>query len=715
MKPTIYWRAAGKAVDLIHFWSKSQVKVSGIENIGNGPVLFVSNHFTRFETGLIPWIVYKKTNRITRTLADDYLFQSPIKGFLESVNVFSNQNPCYKTEMTRDLATNNYDWVIYPEGGMIKNKKVVDENGDLWLPTPWREGPPRTGCATYALMAESLRQLANSDDLKKSTYAKFKLDLQGPSSMVCNEPIQIIPITFSYYPLRPAKNFLHNTVHRFVKQVPIEVEDELLVEGNFLFGKSTIDIHFGNPIKIEKIVKDYWNREDINFYDFDASMSNLIVQYKDSLTAQAMRTVYKNSLLNIDHLLTSILYYHSGDNIKMDELFLKSFDLSRRIKKLRNIRIEEKDLVTIYDAVVGKVNNTIQDYFTLASNSNFIDINKITGTISINRSALKRTINFNTQRMFCPCSILLNEVKAMTRVKKMAKEVAIQTTEEVRKITSDELYFYDVEEYTKEYESYIDQHSKSTEIGMPELVDGSQRELGVVACHGYLAAPAEMNQVAKYLSSNGIPVYKARLAGHGTNPVNLDKIKKEEWIESLRRAIRIMSLRCKKVVVVGFSTGGLVATNLINDMPGVTAFCGINVPIGLKDKNLRYVKPLMALNRILEHVGIRNKAMRAVTNASENLEVNYETHYLNGANELLDLIQSSKSEIKNIYKPVLLIQSHKDPTVNPNSARQIYRDLDSKKKDIKFVNGDTHICVTDPCNEVHRLILEFCNEVLAYD
>jgi esterase/lipase len=81
--------------------------------------------------------------------------------------------------------------------------------------------------------------------------------------------------------------------------------------------------------------------------------------------------------------------------------------------------------------------------------------------------------------------------------------------------------------------------------------------MGVVLCHGYLSLPAQMNNLAVHLHKLGMNVYVVRLKGHGTVPSDISKVTMEDWRRSFDRAYAVMSAYCRKVVVGGFSLGGI--------------------------------------------------------------------------------------------------------------------------------------------------------------
>ena len=90
----------------------SKFLVEGLENLPNKPVMFVANHFTRFETFLIPYLIYQHTGRQVRCLADSSLHHGMFGRFLERAGAISTDNTHRDRIILKDLITAEYDWMI---------------------------------------------------------------------------------------------------------------------------------------------------------------------------------------------------------------------------------------------------------------------------------------------------------------------------------------------------------------------------------------------------------------------------------------------------------------------------------------------------------------------------------------------------------------------------------------------------------------------------
>lgn len=87
-------------------------------------------------------------------------------------------------------------------------------------------------------------------------------------------------------------------------------------------------------------------------------------------------------------------------------------------------------------------------------------------------------------------------------------------------------------------------------------------DFAVLLIHGLSGTPSEMGFLADYFKSKKIPVSCLTLPGHGTKPEDLHHITYADWLEAGTTAVDDLRMKHKKVVVIGFSLGSLVALHL---------------------------------------------------------------------------------------------------------------------------------------------------------
>ena len=126
MNPIAY-RTTGLFIKTIATLSKARFKVHGVENIPAGSIIFVINHFTRIETLLLPYHISRLTQIPAWSLASDSLFKGTMSRLLDSVGAISTKNPDRDRLIVKTLLTGEASWIIFPEGRMVKSKKIFDK------------------------------------------------------------------------------------------------------------------------------------------------------------------------------------------------------------------------------------------------------------------------------------------------------------------------------------------------------------------------------------------------------------------------------------------------------------------------------------------------------------------------------------------------------------------------------------------------------------
>jgi esterase/lipase len=268
-------------------------------------------------------------------------------------------------------------------------------------------------------------------------------------------------------------------------------------------------------------------------------------------------------------------------------------------------------------------------------------------------------------------------------------------------------------EFEEDYKTYyIEGESKKKDIGMPFLIKGSSREMGVVLFHGYMAAPLEVKELANYLGRRGFWVYVPRIKGHGTSPEDLATRKYTNWMESADEGYAVISNLCRRVVAGGFSNGAGLALDLtarIEDVEGVFAVCP---PLRLKDFSSKFVPALDFWNKFMDKVHIDSGQKEFVENNPENPHINYLRNPISGLRELERLMDSIESKLSAIQTPTLVIQSYGDPVVDQRGSRKVFELLGSEDKSYILFNFDRHgILLGDGAHRVHKAIADFIDHL----
>lgn len=231
-------------------FSRARITIQGQSNIPEGSVVYCANHFTRIETVFLPHHIHTITGKPIWSLAAKELFDVPVlEGFIRRLGAVSTDAPDRDDLLLKTLLSGEAQWVIFPEGMMVKNKKLV-KDGRFVLTDDKGELRPHTGAAVVALRCAFFRERLRR--LKASGAPEFhrlaaELNLSNVDEIL-EQPTHIVPVNITYYPANPRENILAAIAGLLVREPSKRVMDELMTEGAMLFTGVDITIRFGPPI-----------------------------------------------------------------------------------------------------------------------------------------------------------------------------------------------------------------------------------------------------------------------------------------------------------------------------------------------------------------------------------------------------------------------------------------------------------------------------------
>ena len=223
---------------------------------------------------------------------------------------------------------------------------------------------------------------------------------------------------------------------------------------------------------------------------------------------------------------------------------------------------------------------------------------------------------------------------------------------------------------------------------------------GVLFIHGFTGAPFEVQPLVKFVRSQTDWVLEVpTLPGHGIT-LNLANVSAETWMMEAELAMRKLQRKVDRVIVVGFSMGGLIAMYL-----------ALRYPIDkliLLSAAAKYISPRI----LLDDVGIMLKesiSKKYPRNTFYHI-YNYKlTHTpLRATFEFLRIVKMVEPYYGLINTPVCIVQGERDGIVPFSAAKHLFNSLGAtEKKLIKSEFGKHHICYSDDCNEWFTEVLEF--------
>jgi esterase/lipase/1-acyl-sn-glycerol-3-phosphate acyltransferase len=667
------------------------------------PIMFVANHFTRSETFFLPYLLYKYADRKVKCLADDKIFVGNFGRFLNSIGAISVKDPNRDTIIVNDLVNNYSDWIIYPEGSMIKSKEIRNDGAFINY-TPYRIGPVRTGSAVLALKSQLIRSdiiESHHKQINNTNLNHLCKDRYNPYLERYNT--YVVPVNITYYPIRPGVNKIQKLATRLLKDLPSQILEELEIEGNILLN-SEINISFGDAIDVGQYIKN--TRDLIQQIPIikGETKNNFVIRYlRNKLTYDFMQKIYFDIQINFDHIFISVLHYFPEEKLNKQHLKRMIYYISHLLHKTHKYNLHsslfEENLMQMF---LDEPNRAFDGVFDLAIKQNILicegDI------LTINKNYFNKTADFHQIRLENTLQVIANEFALVDNVNNVTKKVVKIPHEELVYLVYQQLYLQDKEIFLHQYQTFFDKNfTKPQHIGAPYLLEDNIQnncvfaDLGIILVHGYKSSPAQTLEMATFFNNKNIPVYGVRLSGHGTSPLDLKNTSWQQWLISLQRGYAVLSQFCQKIIIVGFSTGGLltlVKASMVNNNSKLKSIAVINSALKLKDIRAKMVSGINLWNELLEKFDINKGKFEFIDDKPETPEFNYSRHYLSSVVELEKLMKHCQNNLSKINISTLVVQAMHDPVVNPVSGDIIIDNISCEKKFLFTPNFHHHTIIT---------------------
>ena len=127
------------------------IKVHDADDHFEAGQIFVFNHFARFETIIPQYLIHQATGAVCRCVAASELFKGndALARFLWSVGAVPNDHPGLLAFLAAEILRGR-KVIFFPEGGMIKDRRVIDDAGEFNIvsPSTQRAAQAPPGCCS---------------------------------------------------------------------------------------------------------------------------------------------------------------------------------------------------------------------------------------------------------------------------------------------------------------------------------------------------------------------------------------------------------------------------------------------------------------------------------------------------------------------------------------------------------------------------------------
>jgi esterase/lipase len=715
----------------------------------NDPVhqgdIFLFNHFARFETFIPQVLINEATGFYCRSVASAEFFEGEerFSQFLYSIGVVPNDLPNLFPFLAHEIL-HGRKLVVFPEGGMVKDKRVVDQKGrySVFSRTANERRKHHRGAAVIALALDAFKT-ALLHDYAAGKYQRVErwaeqLDFDSVEHLMTRavKPTVIVPSHITFYPIRVSDNILHQVARLFNKGINKRFAEELIIEGNLLFKHTDMDIRFSRPI----IAGDYWKWWEKRMlpnvvHRFDSldelfalkpatghwggRIHAIAMRVKSSkVRDDYMRSMYEAVTVNLSHIASMIimkLYERGLSRIncgrfhKMLYLSIKQLQISESLLH-RSLRNPEE-----YGAIISKGSSRLEQFLKTADNMKLLHVAQ--GEYVLDQK-LTEDFDVDEVRTENLISVYANEISPLSHVTRSIDK-AIQRADKIDARSLADYRFndqilafeWDFEQFQRErYQDINSQQTQTADANWFFLKASREPASAVLLIHGFLSSPAEVRSLGERLHAAGHHVLGVRLKGHGTSPWDLRSRNWHDWAASVERGYDILKAFSQSIHLVGFSTGGLLALNHAATHPGikiksVTSVCA---PVHFKNRNMVFLPLVHHANRLVSWVSSEG-LVPFTPNEPENPEVNYQHIPVRALYQLQQLIDHLTSDSFTINADVHLYQGDRDPVVDPASIHTLDKLINAENKSLVTLNSDTHGVIYRNIDQVQQKI---CSTIL---
>lgn len=255
----------------------------------------------------------------------------------------------------------------------------------------------------------------------------------------------------------------------------------------------------------------------------------------------------------------------------------------------------------------------------------------------------------------------------------------------------------------------------------PQLLPGGEPffhrgdSTGVLCLHGFMASPAEVRWLGSHLAGCGFTVFGARLAGHGTIPQDMTRVRWRDWYASALDGYHLLRASCQRVFVVGHSMGGMLGLLLASSVP-VDGLAVLASPVTFNSRRMAYARWLKYAMRFTDQTDrsdlldiIREEQARrgeAVIG-----RVRYDRWATGAVGELYTLACVVYDRLPLVSAPLLLVYSEDDRTVPVVNRELIASRVRSTTIQSHLISGSDHILTQDRQREtVFSLVADFLQD-----
>lgn len=210
----------------------------------------------------------------------------------------------------------------------------------------------------------------------------------------------------------------------------------------------------------------------------------------------------------------------------------------------------------------------------------------------------------------------------------------------------------------------------------------------VIMVHGFTSSPYYFGYFADYLAGHGFDMEAVLLSGHGRTISDLIKTDSADWYKSLEDVYLKNKDKYKNIFIAGYSFGANLALHLSIQYPRICGVISLGIPVFLRgEAKIRFLLPLARIffKKYKKTWGDYENA-QSIKEQGRHIYVPIKSfvQFIN----FIDRV--TKTEIKFVSVPVLIMHSRDDLISDPRSSEYLFHKLKVKDKHLFILDKHNH-------------------------
>lgn len=223
---------------------------------------------------------------------------------------------------------------------------------------------------------------------------------------------------------------------------------------------------------------------------------------------------------------------------------------------------------------------------------------------------------------------------------------------------------------------------------------------GVLFIHGFTGGAYEVQPLVTFVRNQTDWVVEVpTLPGHGLR-LDLENATAESWLMEAEQAIQRLQRKVDKLIVVGFSMGGLIAMYLT-----------LRYPVDklvLLSAAAKYISPRIMLNDFQSMLTESIKRTYEPSLFARLFKYKLKNTPLRATFEFLRIVKAVQPYYGQIKIPVCIVQGAQDQIVPFSAAVHLFKEIGSTQKMlITSPFARHHVCYSDDCKDWFQKVYQF--------